>query len=59
MLKKLRHFKLSDKAINWFSSCLFDRKQKVVIINIESRTDNVVFGAPEVLCWAQCYFQCL
>ena len=29
LLKKLRHLKLSDKTINWFSSYLLDRKQKL------------------------------
>ena len=47
LLKKLRHYKLSDKTINWFSSYLLDRKQKVVINNIESRTENVLFGVPQ------------
>ena len=56
MLKKLRHYKLSDKTINWFSSYLFDKKQKVVINNIELRTENIVCGVPEGLSWAQCYF---
>ena len=36
LLKKLIHYKLSDKTINWFSSYLLGRKQKVVINNIES-----------------------
>ena len=30
LLKKLRHYKLSDKTINWYSSYLLGRKQKVV-----------------------------
>ena len=47
LLEKLRHYKLSDKTINWFSSYLLDRKQKVVINNIESRTENVLFGVPQ------------
>ena len=34
LLKKLRHYKLSDKTINWISSYFLDRKQKVVINNI-------------------------
>ena len=46
LLKKLRHYKLSDNTINWFSSYLLDRKQKVVINNIESKTENVLFGVP-------------
>ena len=47
LLKELRHYNLSDKTINWFSSYLLDRKQKVVINNIESRIDNVLRGVPE------------
>ena len=47
LLKKLRHYKLSDKTIDLFSSYLLDRKQKVVINNIESRTENVLFGVPQ------------
>ena len=39
-----RIYKLSDKTINWGSSYVFDRKQKVVINNIESRTENIVCG---------------
>ena len=35
LLKKLRHFTLSYKTINWFPSYLLDRKQKVVINKIE------------------------
>ena len=38
---------LQDKTINWFSSYLLDRKQKVVINNIESRTENFLFGVPQ------------
>ena len=47
LLKKLRHYKLSDKTINWFSSYLLGRKQKVVINNIESRMENVLCGVPQ------------
>ena len=47
LLKKLRHYKLSDKTINWFSSYLLDREQKVVINNIESRIENVLCGVPQ------------
>ena len=57
LLKKLRRYKLSDKTINWFSSYLLDRKQKVVINNIESRTENVLFGVPlKGQSWVHCYF---
>ena len=44
LLKKLRHYKLSGKTINWFCSYLLDRKQKVIktILNQELRTFCVV-----------------
>ena len=35
LLKKLRHYKLSAEAVNWFSSYLLNRKQKVVTNNTE------------------------
>ena len=41
LLKKLRRYKLSNKTINWCSSYLLDKKQEVVINNIESRVENV------------------
>ena len=47
LLKKLRYYKLSDKTINWFSSYLLGRKQKVAINNIESRMENVLCGVPQ------------
>ena len=47
LLEKLRHNKLSEKTINWFSSYLLDRKQKIVINNIDSRIENVLCGVPQ------------
>ena len=48
LLKKLRHYKISDeKTLLWFSSYLLNRKQKVVINNIESTTQNIVCGVPQ------------
>ena len=47
LLKKLRHYKLSAEAVNWFSSYLLNRKQKVVINNTESATENIVCGVPQ------------
>ena len=35
LLKMLRHYTLSCKTINLFSSYLLDKKQKVVMNNIE------------------------
>ena len=46
LFKKLRHYKLSEKTITWFSSYLLDRKQKVVI--------NLV--CPKGQSWVHCYF---
>ena len=47
LLKKLRHYKISDETLLWFSSYLLKRKQKVVINNIESTTENIVCGVPQ------------
>ena len=47
LLKKLRRYKLSDKTITWIPSYLLERKQKVVINNIQSRTENVLCGVPQ------------
>ena len=44
LLKKLRHYKISNETLFWFSSYLLKRKQKVVINNIESTTENIVCG---------------
>ena len=35
LLKTLRHYKISNKTLLWFSSYLSNRKQKVVINDIE------------------------
>ena len=47
LLKKLRHYKILDETLLWFSSYLLNRKQKVVINNIESTTENIVCGVPQ------------
>ena len=47
LLKKLRHYKISGETLLWFSSYLLNRKQKVVINNIESTTENIVCGVPQ------------
>ena len=47
LLKKLRHYKLSAEAVNWFSSYLLNRKQIVVINNTVSATENIVCGVPQ------------
>lgn len=47
LLKKLRLYKLSNEVLNWFSSYLFERKQKVYINNTESKTENIECGVPQ------------
>ena len=47
LLKKLRHYKLSAKAVNWVSSYLLNRKHKVVINNTDSATENIICGVPQ------------
>ena len=56
LLKKLRHNKISDETLLWFSSYLLNRKQKVVINNIESTTENIVCGVPQGTILGLCYF---
>ena len=47
LLKNLRHYKISDKTLLWFSSYLLNRKQKVVINDIESKYEKIMFGVPQ------------
>ena len=48
VLKKLRHFKISNKTLLLFSSYLLNRKQKLVINDIESKYENKnMFGVPQ------------
>ena len=47
LLKKLRHYKISNKIFLWFSSNLLNRKQKVVINAIESKYEKCMFGCPQ------------
>ena len=47
LLKRHRHYKISDETLLWFSSYLLNRKQKVVINNIESTTEYIVCGVPQ------------
>ena len=46
LLKKLRHYKISNETLFWFSSYLLNRKQ-IVLNNIESTTENIVCGVPQ------------
>ena len=47
LLKKLRHYKISNKTLLWFSYYLLNRKQKVVINDIESKYEKNMFGVPQ------------
>ena len=44
--KKLKHSKILEKAISWFSSYLLGRKQ-IVFVNNTSETENITCGVPQ------------
>ena len=47
LIDKLKHYRLSDMTIKWFSSYLIDRKQKVSISNKLSTEERVLNGVPK------------
>ena len=47
LINKLKHYRLSDETIKWFSSYLIGRKQKVSISNIQSHEERIINGAPQ------------
>ena len=47
LLKKLEHYKISAETLQWFTSYLLNRKQKVVLNNVESSTAEVECGVPQ------------
>ena len=47
LLKKLKYYKISEKAISWFSSYLPGRKQKVFVNNTLSEAENITCGVPQ------------
>ena len=47
LLKKLRHYKISNKTLLWLSSYLLNRKQKFVINDVESKYEKNLFGVPQ------------
>ena len=49
LLKKLRHYKISDKTLLWFSSYLLNKKKKVVINDIESKYEKNYVWCPSWL----------
>ena len=47
LLKKLKHYKLSDNTLSWFASYLSSRKQKVSLNNITSDDEIITDGVPQ------------
>ena len=47
LLKKLKHYKLSDEALMWFASYLGKRKQKVSLNNVFSEDEIITDGVPQ------------
>ena len=47
LLKKLKYYKISEKAIGWFSSYLLGRKQKVFVNNALSESEKITYGVPQ------------
>ena len=47
LLKKLKHYKLSDEALTWFASYLGKRKQKNSLNNVFSEEEIITDGVPQ------------
>ena len=47
LINKLKHYRLSDETIKWFSSYLIGRKQKVSTSNILSQEERIISGVPQ------------
>ena len=47
LLKKLKHYKLSDEALMWFASYLGKRKQKVSLNNVFSEDEIITDCVPQ------------
>ena len=47
LLNKLKHYKMSENALNWFSSYLLNRKQRVFANDTLSRNETILNGVPQ------------
>lgn len=47
LLKKLRHYRLTDQTVSWFSSYLTNRKQNVSLNNAMSEDEVIIDGVPQ------------
>ena len=47
LLKKLKHYKLSDKTLSWFGSYLLNRKQRECVNNVISGDQFIINGVPQ------------
>ena len=58
LLRKLRHYKISNKTLLWFLSYLLNRQQKVVINDNESKYEKICLVSHRAQFWDLCYFLC-
>ena len=47
LINKLKHYRLSDETVKWFSSYLIGRKQKVSISNKLSHEERTIHWVPQ------------
>ena len=47
LLKKLKHYKMSENTLNWFSSYLINRKQRVFVNDTVSEAETILNGVPQ------------
>lgn len=47
LIKKMKHYGIGEKTLNWVQDFLSNRKQKVSVNGMDSITDNVTSGIPQ------------